>query len=523
MKLFEKDSAFDLAMRGFTQDYILNKTGFDVGYHNAKIKTQTQGINRMEYRAAFISINYDKDYIMSVIESYANGLGKYDVLAQLGVCGDRMIQLKVLFEMLGYLDEFKIADKSFRKLNMKNGTVEKYGVDNVFKLSEIQETAKQTRIDKYGAAYTLCKDSSLCETARTTQAEHMTDKNFRESVIEKRKATIMERYGVEYPVQSEDIKAKMQETCEERYGSASYLQSEKGRKQVSEYMLIHGKEHAKKSRKTCLKKYGVDNYAKTEESRKAQSERMDKYGYEIRMKMQETIQKRYGVPYYSQTEAFRTAMSKRMKINHDAYLEKSKQTSLQRYGFEYYTQTPEFRNSIANKLKQSCMQKYGVINYSQTKEFLIKCAETRRTNCSNAMSKPENELYKLLIFYFGKYDVIPQYYDERYPFRCDFYIKSCDLFIELNAMWTHGYHWFDNASNFDVKKSIEWLNDGRKFYKSAYNTWTKSDVNKRNTARLNKLNYVVFWKCNLSDAKQWFSLGCPLGQDWKCMYSWLQK
>lgn len=44
MKLFEKDSAYDLALRGFSQEYILNKTGFDVGYHNSKIKFDIKDI-----------------------------------------------------------------------------------------------------------------------------------------------------------------------------------------------------------------------------------------------------------------------------------------------------------------------------------------------------------------------------------------------------------------------------------------------------------------------------------------------
>ena len=434
MELFEKDSAFDLAMRGFTQDYILDKTGFDVGYHNAKIKTQMRGIDRMQYRVAFISANYDADFIISVIDEYANGLGKDDVLAKFGVYGDRMVQLKVLFKMLGFLDEFKVADKSFRKLNMKNGTVEKYGVDNVFKLAEIQETAKQTRIDKYGAAYTLCEESSLCETARTTQIEHMKDEGFKESVIEKRKATTMERYGVEHPMQSDDVKAKVKATSLERYGSESYMQSEAGREQASEYMKEHGKEIAAKSKETMRKRYGVNNYSQTKEARKAQSDRMSDY--------------------------------------------------------DYYMKT------IAAK---------------------------KRNNTLNT-SKPEEELYSMLINYFGIDDVVCQYADEkRYPFNCDFYIPSRDMFIELNAMWTHGGHWFLEDNEYDITKRNQWRTSNKKFYRVAEINWTGYDVEKRKYAKSHSLNYIVLWDASLDDAKLWFAMGCPNGIDWDFEYSWLPR
>lgn len=510
MELFEKDSAFDLAMRGFTQDYILDKTGFDVGYHNAKIKTQMRGIDRMEYRVTFIRANYNSDFIIGVIDEYANGLGKDDVLAKLGVYGDRMVQLKVLFEMLGFLDEFKIADKSFRKSNMKNGTVEKYGVDNVFKLAEIQEAAKQTRIDKYGAAYTLCEESSLCETARTTQIEHMKNEEFKESVIDKRKTTTMERYGVEHPMQSDGVKAKVKATSLERYGAESYIQSEAGRAQASKYMKEHGKEIALKSRETMRERYGVDNHAQTKERRKTQSERMKKCGKEIYPKMQKTMEERYGVPYYSQTEAFRKAMSERMKKHAKEYRQKAIQTCLQKYGVDFYVKTDEARQAQSERMLN--------------KEYNNRIIQSKKENGTLNTSNGELVLYEMLIEHFDENDVIFQYNsDYRYPFSCDFYIKSRDMFIELNGLWTHGGHWYDKQNTCDVEKLKKWNSSKKKYYKTAELNWTSYDVNKRIMAMNGNLNYVVFWDDNLDDAILWFAMGCPNGQDWKQEYSWLPK
>lgn len=59
---------------------------------------------------------------------------------------------------------------------------------------------------------------------------------------------------------------------------------------------------------------------------------------------------------------------------------------------------------------------------------------------------------------------------------------------------------------------------GNKFYKSAIKTWVESDVKKKNTAKQNNLNYIVFWK--LSDFDIWKSLNYPNGKDYLEEYSW---
>ena len=50
-------------------------------------------------------------------------------------------------------------------------------------------------------------------------------------------------------------------------------------------------------------------------------------------------------------------------------------------------------------------------------------------------------------------DVITQYKDDRYPFACDFYIPSLDLFIECNYHWTHGGKPYEGTE--DDKQIVE--------------------------------------------------------------------
>lgn len=186
---------------------------------------------------------------------------------------------------------------------------------------------------------------------------------------------------------------------------------------------------------------------------------------------------------------------------------------------------------IYNRVRKTMLSRYGVVNPMQVNEFrqkqlhavqsadvLAKRIETKRRNRSFNTSKPECRLYEMLCDVFGESDVFDNYVSDLYPYRCDFYVESRNLYIELNAHWTHGGHWYD--SDMDAKLVSDWRLKST-YYQVAADVFSKRDVDKRAIARENTLNYVVFWKADLSDAKLWFDLGCPDGQDWDKEYSWM--
>lgn len=174
-----------------------------------------------------------------------------------------------------------------------------------------------------------------------------------------------------------------------------------------------------------------------------------------------------------------------------------------RYGVDHYNKTDEFKF----KVKQTCLSKYGVDNPVKVEYFKQKMFKSKFKNKSFNSSETEDNLYKLLIDKFGEYNVKRQYASERYPFLCDFYIKSLDLYIELNAFWTHGGHYYDDNNESDVNLAKSWLIKGENssFYKKAYYVWTVSDLVKKNFAIKNSINYLVFWDNNLLDAKAWLN------------------
>lgn len=106
------------------------------------------------------------------------------------------------------------------------------------------------------------------------------------------------------------------------------------------------------------------------------------------------ILKKYNIPKHSKELT--------MKLN----LEKGRETNLKKYGNEFVVRTNECKAKIYNTKKEH--------------------------NTFNT-SKPEDLFYEELKKLFTSDDIIRQHKDNiRYPFNCDFYIKSLDMFIELN-------------------------------------------------------------------------------------------
>lgn len=433
----EENGPLDLQLRGFDRSEILDKTGVDVGYHGSKLKSALKGIDRNQYRIDYVSSHYSRDELIEVLDSFAKGASKEDVLIALGLRAFNLVKLSKFFTELGLATEFKLADGNRRKIQMKSGVVAKFGVSNVFELDEFQNKAKQTRIDKYGGAYTLSKDSSLAEKARQNALINLSDPTFKKMVIDKRQKTMLSRYGAISPNHVPEFNQKRLDTLFEHYGVTSWSQSEEGRNRISEAQKMINSD-------PILRKQATDR-------RKA------------------TTQARYGVDHYAQLPSFREKVSQRMS-------------------------DPSVLEHLA-KMRMS-----GVAGVSTL----------------------ENRMYETLCEIYGKEDVKTQYCSEKYPWACDFYIVSKDLYIELNGFWTHGGHWFDENDDNDLSTYQNWVEKDTKFFDNALRQWTKRDALKRQKAIAENLNYLVFWDgVKGSDFDLWVASGCPNGKDQYQEYSWL--
>ena len=151
-------------------------------------------------------------------------------------------------------------------------------------------------------------------------------------------------------------------------------------------------------------------------------------------------------------------------------------------------------NNNREKAYKTIEEKYGSRkNYFQ--QIVSKVDKTKRINHTFNTSKPENNYYKQLCEKYTKSNVYRNYKSTSYPYRCDFYIKTKNLYIEINLHWTHGQHPFNQNNDEDIHTLEQWKEKAKtsQFYKQAIETWTTRDVEKLNCLRKNKLKFKIIY------------------------------
>lgn len=248
----------------------------------------------------------------------------------------------------------------------------------------------------------------------------------------------------------------------------------------------NSKETTNKKKQTQLKNWGTENCYDSEKYQQyLLKTRGAKFIYdlpEVKEKRKQTLIEHYGTDKITSLKEIQEKISK-------SYIEK--------YGVEHPMKLLEVRN----KIKNTCLIKYGVENAMQSDEIKYKKYLTQKENNSFNISKSEDKSYDIIKEKFP--DVIRQYQSEVYPFNCDFYIPSLDLYIECNYHWTHGGKLFEN--NDEDNLVIEnWKSKNTEYYNNAIYTWTNLDVRKHNIANENKLNYKIFY--NIDELENWLNI-----------------
>lgn len=286
------------------------------------------------------------------------------------------------------------------------------------------------------------------------------------------------RSGKNNVAHQESVKAKKRQTCLKRYGAKTWAESDDGRQKLHD--IIVSDEVSLKMKNTCRSRYMADNWSQSADGKQSLHKLMS--SDDMKQRVVDGYRQKYGTNHYMKTDEGRKKAQQ--SLSTPEHREALKVGMIKKYGVPYAPMIPNVQKEIV---------KYSLI--------------TKRQNGTFNISKPENSFYLMLCDVFGKSDVIRQYSDDRYPFCCDFYINSLDLFIELNLSWTHGGHWFDSNNISDLEQLSKWqersLQRGSRYYKQAIETWTVRDVAKKQTAEANGINYLVFWRNDLSDARAW--------------------
>lgn len=314
----------------------------------------------------------------------------------------------------------------------------------------IEEKPKCPICGKYVKYYGLLNMLYGKTCSRKCQYEYMKTDEFQNKIDHSymKDPNIIKRIQDKRKLKMNEIREKTKQTLLDRYGDSHY-------------------NNRNKCKQTLLEKYGVDNIMQLDF---------------VKDKIKKTNLIHYGVEWSAQNKQInqKTIDTQIKKYGGVFNPEKVKKTNIEKYGVEKPFMSKEIQNKVENK--RDIIQKKTNI--------------TKRLRGTFNTSKPENESKTLLESKFGIDNVITQYKTDVYPFYCDFYIKSLELYIECNYHWTHGGHIFNENDLNDIEKLNKWKNKNTKFYNIAIEVWTKRDPLKIKTAYDNNLNYKTFYSLN---------------------------
>jgi len=181
---------------------------------------------------------------------------------------------------------------------------------------------------------------------------------------EKTKATNIEKYGCESPMQNKEILDKVKQTCKDKYGghplqNAEVMATLKATN-IKKYGFanpLQNPEIKQKALDTIVSIYGTTNIMESAEVKsKIRATNLSKYGHEyatqsdvVRSKTEATSLKKYGVT---------------CNLALDSNKEKVKATCLEKYGVENALQSEE----VKEKSKKTCILKYGTEYPNQNAE-----------------------------------------------------------------------------------------------------------------------------------------------------------
>lgn len=390
--------------------------------------------------------------------------------------------IKRIYYSIEYRPVCKTCGKEVKFVNLRNKIFNEYCCRSCeVKNKDVITKHKQTCLVRYGEENYTNREKFV----NTCNEKYGSNSPFgNKDIIEKSNITKLIRYGNIYF--TNPLKRSL--TKEKKYGVKGYCNPEKT-KQTK--LIKYGDanfNNKEKYKETCLSRYGVKNAGGIEESIKKIKEtkqlRYNDSSYNNHDKIVDTTQQRYGVSYL---------LPNNMEYSKEKWIENAIKI--------FPNRIEEIKNNDAYYARHLLEQHTKVIHYGDPNfNNPIKRYNTMKENGSFKCSMEENYAYLYLSLNYP--DTVRQYKDEeRYPFNCDFYVPSLDLFIECNFHWTHQGHIYDPNSIEDQKLLYELQHKNGKYYDNAGKTWTIRDPLKYNTAKQNNLNYKIFW--NLNELIKW--------------------
>lgn len=341
---------------------------------------------------------------------------------------------------------------------------------------------EKTSLERYGAKNVFASEYGKAKIKETIERVYGDEKHFREVQHASMTATMLNRYGVESPLQSDEIKNKVVQTNMSRYGVPYVMQNpdiQAKQRRTAEakggYSMTNPKTRAK-IQSTVIEKYGVDNVLKSPEIReKIKTTNLTRYGTmwsasspTVQAKIRETNLKRYGTECVLSSNVVREKATHTIQEKYgvsnvfqlDSVKQKSAQTNLQRYGAANWKSSQAYLNTVipdANKVAaydafKSDVRAYVATNYAEpptiyqlSLDFGIKPSAIYphivAQNCQDCIkyyeSNMESEIKDFLLGLDPNMQIIMHDRKVIAPYEFDIYLPEYHFAIECNPTYTH--------------------------------------------------------------------------------------
>ncbi len=336
--------------------------------------------------------------------------------------------------------------------------------DTIKKLSNHLRFKEKIQVKKYYDAYLKKPNEGICVCGKPTKfscleegyKHHCSYKcsNSDKEVQKKQQETTLKHYDVLHPAQSSIVMDRMHETCNKLYNASNG----------------HGENQKEAMKQKNLEKYGVEySWQREDVKQKINQTRLEKYGDETftnRQKCKETMLSKYGVINCSQLDNWKEKVenTKLSKYGDKHYNNATKMSITKQYKSNKY-EIDNNCTSVQHLIKQygagfrsSPLYKKVMFIYKDkayiNNEYI---PELLAYNNYTGNSKYEKQLEDFIkSFYFDT--VLKQSRKIISPQELDIYLPDLKLAIEFNGTYWHSYP--NKSKNYHLNKSIECRNKG---------------------------------------------------------------
>jgi len=454
------------------------------------VDVRITGGNIKHYR----NLGYEEKYgsFITIPVEYLQKSSKIKVEVECDYCGKHIFKTYQQY-LIGRETIPKDTCKKCSKLKVKDVCLEKYNVENVMQVNEYKENLKSAMLNKYGVESPMHVPEFKNKVIETCIEKYGTSSpSSNEEVKEKTRQTCLQKYGYDSYSKTEDYKLAMSNFWNNLSETKMSDVKNKRRKTIIDRYgvenLMDFSEFKEKQKQTMLDKYGVEYPSQMENHIIKIREYWDNLSFdelkEITDKREITMLEKYGtsnplsVPSIKKKyiatclENYGVESPMQSKEVRDKFCE----TFENKYGVKYPLQFDEFKE----KFKNTCIARYGVCTYLLLPEVREKAINSYIEINGIPTSKPQLEIYNILSMWY-KNNITLNYKYSYYFLDVALTLNELKIDIEYD-----GWYWHKDKTEKDNQRNIFLINNNWKVLriKSRYDLPTIEELK-------NKLNILI--------------------------------